>query len=1186
MANGYTGAQLSEETMELLDSMPGGIFVFRTGEEALKDIVYINHTMLGFLEIDDGKSFEDLDEKTLHSLVLAEDYPRLMVLLESMKEDPGKTEHIIFRVCTVHGLVRMLQAFCRTVNDSSAGELVCMFATDLGIQSTAGVDPVMDQTTGLMGMRPFLNVMNAYRREHNSRGRRGSLVVLYYDIVDFRLINRSCGLSAGDDFLRSMGRILRDLFPEYAIAHFDADHFAVLCSKEDAEPRAERSRRLIAEIIPELHVNIRVGACIWQDPALEAERACSQAKLACDSVRHGVSDWFVWYADDMGKRMEISEYVTSHVEEAVEKGWIQIFYQPVIRVLSEQVCSFEALARWNDPVFGMLAPSDFIEPLENMRKITILDLEVVRLVCRHQAERFKNGEPLVPVSVNLSRIDFFTCDIFKETDKILHEYNVPRNLLVIEITESVLASDERNIRNALSRFREAGYEIWMDDFGHAYSTLSLLKDYRFDVLKIDLAFLKKDNRRSRAIISSIIEMDKRIGNRTLAEGVETKDQFEFLKAAGCDKVQGYYFGRPLPDGESLSRCLKRGICIETPEWKAYYDSVSSLDFMTDFPMMIVEFRRDRFHFLFVNRRCSELLQNSGFSDPQDAEDSLNSGSAASSMEFRRLAAKAAKTGRPGTYYFESSRMEIALHYRVIASCEDRTMFSAELTNISKENRSIDERAWVLQNIRYFYDDLYVIDIEKREILSVMETGDPEDAAPVSFDAHNRELYSYLPNIFPADRNRYREFIDPDTLQERVSSCRSGVLVGCFRCKETDGSYIWKVHRILLVPHEKKRALLYAVLALDKSSANKIAAKLNCENPSSHSGHEDTESAFWKDFVQQSPVPLFWKDEDRRFLGASRSFLDYYGFENEDCIIGKTDEDMHWHPDNAPYRDDELDVIRNDERRILVPGKCIARGVTHNILATKWPYYRDGRVAGLMGFFLDEDMLNRITSTNAESSTIDPVTGVENLHGILEDFSSFMKDFRIHGTPFAVIVVNIVSLSREIETYGEKYGNAILKACAERITDIVMSSGAVARFSADHFIVICKFSEPEEVRRTSARIRNALEDIHIVEGRKCTVFARTRFLFAEDTSDFINELFLVIREGRNSGGKDKILPGFDSRSNLLRSFFEEVPFGVCILRENRRLRKARMAIRWFFRYSPAGKAGFSCDRKWQSRSILW
>lgn len=300
-------------------------------------------------------------------------------------------------------------------------------------------------------------------------------------------------------------------------------------------------------------------------------------------------------------------YVIEHLDEAIEKHWVRVHYQPIMRTITGQLCAMEGLARWDDPNWGFLTPPFFIGILEQHNLIHKLDAFLIEEVCRNQARVRKAGLPSVPVSLNLSRLDFINCDIFEVVENAVRKYNVPRDLLHLEIVENILTDRNKKIGEVLDRFRAAGYEIWMDDFGSGYSSLKFLKDQRFDVLKMDMAFLKSDTQRARDIIISIISMDKRIGNRTLAEGVETQEQFEFLREIGCEKIQGYYLGRPRPYDETINNCLEKGISVELNCWKAYYDAIMEVDFLTGHALLLIEYRDHAYHILFANQKSRELF---------------------------------------------------------------------------------------------------------------------------------------------------------------------------------------------------------------------------------------------------------------------------------------------------------------------------------------------------------------------------------------------------------------------------------------------------------------------------------------------------------------------------------------------------------------------------------------------------
>ncbi len=281
----------------------------------------------------------------------------------------------------------------------------------------------------------------------------------------------------------------------------------------------------------------------------------------------------------------LEHYVKQKYRGALERQEIEAYYQPVIRTASKKLCSFEALARWNDPSIGMIYPDEFIPVLEKNQVIHELDAAILGQVCRRLRSSIVKGETPIPVSVNLSRLDFTLCDIFAVVDKIVSEYKIPHDFLYFEITESVMAEEMDMMKGIIDRFRSAGYQIWMDDFGSAYSSLNILKEISFDEIKLDMCFLRPFNQISKRIATSVVEMAKAINIHTLVEGVETEEQFNFLHNIGCEKVQGYFFGRPMPYEEAMLHLENKEIAIEAPQDRRYYDEIGRINILSSVPFM-------------------------------------------------------------------------------------------------------------------------------------------------------------------------------------------------------------------------------------------------------------------------------------------------------------------------------------------------------------------------------------------------------------------------------------------------------------------------------------------------------------------------------------------------------------------------------------------------------------------------
>ncbi|HAM16010.1 MAG TPA: hypothetical protein DCP91_09185, partial [Eggerthellaceae bacterium] len=350
---------------------------------------------------------------------------------------------------------------------------------------------------------------------------------------------------------------------------------------------------------------------------------------------------------------DLRTYVITHINEAIDNGWVRPYYQPVVRTLSGKLCGFEALARWEDPVHGLLDPCVFIGALEETRLIHLLDCSIIRQVCQQYRACVDNGEPTVPVSFNLSRLDFDLCDIFSIVESTAHEFGVPRRMLNIEITETVLGTDPAYMADMMRKFHEAGYQVWMDDFGSGYSTLNALKDFDFDELKIDMEFLNRFGEKSKTILASVVDMAKKLGIQTLAEGVETEEHQVYLRRIGCEKMQGYLFGKPQPFSVGDMHKFADTIGVETTAERLYFNDIGAVNtlsmsernltpgnpthgYVTSMPLAITEFADGAFRVIDSNRVFREGLANVGISSVEEAERLINDTSRPLARQSRQL----------------------------------------------------------------------------------------------------------------------------------------------------------------------------------------------------------------------------------------------------------------------------------------------------------------------------------------------------------------------------------------------------------------------------------------------------------------------------------------------------------------------------------------------------------------------
>lgn len=237
-------------------------------------------------------------------------------------------------------------------------------------------------------------------------------------------------------------------------------------------------------------------------------------------------------------------------ERGIQEHHFVVLYQPIYDATDATPCASEALVRWQDPHFGHVLPSEFVPVLEETRLVDELDAYVLKQVCEDWRTAREAGLTSLPVSLNFSRHDFTAIDVAGMVQEAAHEAGMPPSHLRVEVTETTDAVTDERLAEQIARLREAGFEVWMDDFGAGMSSLAELDLLTFDVVKLDMAFMRNFGRpNTRLILTSVVGLLKQLGRRVLAEGVESEEQYLFMRSIGCDYIQGYYFGKPMPFDE-------------------------------------------------------------------------------------------------------------------------------------------------------------------------------------------------------------------------------------------------------------------------------------------------------------------------------------------------------------------------------------------------------------------------------------------------------------------------------------------------------------------------------------------------------------------------------------------------------------------------------------------------------------
>lgn len=417
---------------------------------------------------------------------------------------------------------------------------------------------ISDEVTGIANMHYFRS--QALELMHDKSVDIDTLIFLFLDVENFKILNEKYGFWEGNAFLKNFADMTEKVFKDSIVAHFSNDNFVVLTKNEAVQERLQTIRRNLLGMNYDIKLGLKVGAYKPENRECLPLIACDHARYACYSIKKHYNHDYCEYDSSMAANFQKKQYIINNIDEAIKAGHIKVYYQPVVNAANGKLCGLEALARWDDPQYGFLSPADFIQTLEEYYQIYKLDMYVVEKVCRNFVYAKENGLMLIPVSLNFSKLDFNLINLAEEVEECLKKYGVDKKLIHIEVTESTLSGDDERLKDMLKKFRANGYALWLDDFGAGYSGLNVLKEYDFDMMKIDMKFLHgfSGNVKARQILKNIISMAKELGMSTLTEGVETEEAYQFLKENGCEQIQGYLFGRPMPDNELYEK-VKAGL---------------------------------------------------------------------------------------------------------------------------------------------------------------------------------------------------------------------------------------------------------------------------------------------------------------------------------------------------------------------------------------------------------------------------------------------------------------------------------------------------------------------------------------------------------------------------------------------------------------------------------------------------
>jgi diguanylate cyclase (GGDEF)-like protein len=417
------------------------------------------------------------------------------------------------------------------------------------LERVAFIDPITE------GMNHIKFRQECYRLFQHAEPAVYSIVSL--NIRNFKLINENFGSNMGNHTLRYIMRVLeKNITMEERAARGEADNFYLCLKEHDLISIQQRLDQMIGQInsfndnlVTPYYLTILQGAYLVDDLSLDVTVMQDRANIARKSKFQEKDNACMFYSSIVMEQLQREKEYIDTLDYSLKKGEFKVYLQPKIRLSDQKIGGAEALIRWNHPQKGLIPPLEFIPVFEKSGAICKLDLYIFKEICALIQRWNSQGFPLFPISVNLSRQHFKQTDFLNEFDAIHRAYQIPERMIEMELTESIIFDGEeiRDVKEVIHQMHKMGFLCSLDDFGFGYSSLGLLKEFDVDTVKLDRCFFVDESQsRAEDVVESIIGLLKKLNITTVAEGIETIKQTEFLKRVHCDMVQGYVYSKPLP----------------------------------------------------------------------------------------------------------------------------------------------------------------------------------------------------------------------------------------------------------------------------------------------------------------------------------------------------------------------------------------------------------------------------------------------------------------------------------------------------------------------------------------------------------------------------------------------------------------------------------------------------------------
>ncbi|WP_158558747.1 EAL domain-containing protein [Mitsuokella sp. AF21-1AC] len=1093
-----------------LAAVPGAFCLIRADES--EHIAWFNDLMLSLYQCETAEEFRQLTGGLFRGMVLAEGYKSLAEQMAGWQQADSPVRYLDFEICTAASHIRRVDAYVRHIErEGLPFWSLCLIdagSRQIGIKS--------DEAEGLMKRKAFYQAALQQSEKDRAEGCFGIHCPIYFNITNFKLYNSMHGYQAGDEVLRRMAKVLSQSLPGALIAHLAADSFIALAPAERLTERVEQICRKMNRLLDSPGIEVKCGLRFYRrqnkSPVISA---FDEAKLACDAAKKDAGRSWLVYREEMGRQLLLKNYILTHFSEALRKGQIQIYLQPCMRVLTGKLCHVEALMRWDDPQHGLLSPGDIIPVLEESGLIHELDAFMIENAVKLLHYQQENDLPMLPISVNLSSLDFFEMGPFTIVEAATERYGISHEYLHFELTETAVVRDKGVLLRAIQKFHRAGYHVWLDDFGSGYSSLNVLKDYPFDMLKIDMVFLKRFSQKSQDIIESIVRMAKKIGIHTLAEGVETEEQLRFLRAIGCERIQGYHYGKPMTPETLHERCEKGQYVLETRAEARLYNEIGLADIPAHVAVALFVFDGENPSMLAGNEWFWNHSREYGVRDLRQMNQALHTANHPLRVRFLQHRRKVELLGRPQTMTFAEHERYFRVTLSRLAADHHLAIYQAQFHNVNME-RQYDAKVrrfdTIMHNLCLMYQNVFFLNLQQDTCESLVGTH--------SWLAPDRDIHAGIHDfltayarrmVYPTDRSRFLAYASVKSFRQALLAEGRMSKSSCFRIRRQDGNYDWmRFDAVRIYISEQSILLCVQPMILEQMPGaldclKRIADSYGLFADAKLSEGWRRDAMLWRSYSVQDKACVFWKDCGRRFLGANAAFLDFFGFKDVSEIVGRTDHELGLHILDSAFGLSEKQVIGEGRPQYRQLGECLAKGVPHVIRSDRYPFYEKGKISGLIGRFqeLDESF------DDYREAIRDQETGFVNYRGMLMAGIEFIDNYLQHGEDFTAVYFCVPAIDAAVRMYGQAFRRELLQRLAAEFRQAIVPGSVVAHIGSGRFLCFHKLIHEQRLRDRMLRLTNAVHNIRNVNGCPCTFYLQYAVGYGSETKSIEGLLQLLV-----------------------------------------------------------------------------